>query len=92
MPGDSEHGTAVAQSVLLSCPNAIIYAYDTHLEAGKTSKYTSYDTMFVDITNRAIQDDIDIIVISTALGSDNNYSNTLKALKNFGSTINFVVH
>lgn len=83
LPGDSDHGTAVAQSVLLSCPNATIYAYDTHLEAGKTSKYTSYDTMFVDITNRAIQDDIDIIVISTALGSDNNYSNTLKALKNF---------
>lgn len=81
LPGDSAHASAVAQSVLLSCPNATIYSYDTHVEAGKTSKYTSYDKMFVDITNRAIQDDIDIIVISTQLGS--GYSETLEALQNF---------
>lgn len=85
--GDGAHGTQVAQSVLLSCPNATIYAYDTHTEDNNNSRYTSYDTMFVDVTNRAIADDIDIIVISTALGNANNYSNTLNALQNFDGLV-----
>ncbi len=92
--GDSAHGTVVAQGVLLSCPNATIFAYDTHTEGSNTSRYTipntesvDYDKMFEDITNRAIADDIDIIVISTALGRVNNYSKTLNALQNFDGLV-----